>query len=722
MNFRDVGLTQEEFEIIQRQLGRNPNDLELGLFGVLWSEHCSYKSSKSLLSWLPHEGRAVIQGPGENAGIVSLNEDIQVAFKVESHNHPSYVEPVQGAATGVGGILRDIIAMGARPVALADSLRFGTDDAARMIQNGVVEGIGKYGNAIGIPTVNGEVAYSPVYDKNPLVNVMAIGLLSGEHSVNAKGARPGSYLVLLGQPTGRDGIHGASLLASQDFGNVTDDMRPTVQVGDPFMGKMLMEATLQAIATDKLDAVQDLGAAGLTSSVAELAYRSKVGAIIRLELVACREQGMTPYEIMLSETQERMLLVVSPDHWPVIEPLVRHWEVPYGIIGEITEDRHLVVAWDGEIRASVPPEILAGSCPLRSASPKWADEIRRNVPNLTPFRPLTFDAKEAVAVLGSYDCRSRHPIFDRYDSMILTNTVWGPNHDLAILRVRGSNEGLAIAVSGPGRYAAIDPYSGGMAGVSRVIGLLAGQGAEVLGLTDGVNAGNPDKEQVFKELTGLMAGVADACKVFEVPVTGGNVSLHNETDGDSIWPTVVIGAVGRHHHPLEPIPDGPWREETDIVHVHPHGEWSLGGSVYESLFHRLSAYPRLDPKRVADLYQVLAQLATKVPSYAMRMIGSGGLFVTLAKTLLTMPSRLGMDVSIPPEDAVRHLFSEVSGQCLIFCNPGTTKSVLELLSPVTAADVIGRVIPRSDLVIHLRQSYAFERTKLDRVFRDGYGG
>ncbi len=722
MNFKEVGLTQEEFEIIQKQLGRNPNDLELGLFGVLWSEHCSYKSSKSVLSWLPHTGRAVVQGPGENAGVVELNDEIHVAFKVESHNHPSYVEPVQGAATGVGGILRDIIAMGARPIALADSLRFGTDESSRGIQHGVVEGVGQYGNAIGIPTVTGEVAYSPVYDKNPLVNVMAVGLLSGGHNVNAKGARPGSYLVLLGQPTGRDGIHGASLLASQDFGNATEHMRPTVQVGDPFMGKMLMEATLAAIATNKLDAVQDLGAAGLSSSVAELAYRSQVGAILRLDLVPCREQGMTPYEIMLSETQERMLLVVSPGNWPLVEPLIQHWEVPYSIIGEITADPRLVITVRDDIQASVPPELLAGSCPIRPANPLWAEETRHKTPALTPFRPLTLDSEQALAVLGSMDCRSRHPIYERYDSMILTNTVWGPSHDLAILRVKGSQEGLAIAVSGPGRYAAVDSYSGGVAAVSRVVGLLASQGAEVLGLTDGINAGNPDKDEVFRDLTGLIAGVADASKTFKVPVTGGNVSLHNETRGESIWPTVVIGAVGRHPHPLHPVLDSPWQEEMDVVHIHLGEEWSLGGSVFEFLFHKLSAYPRPELERLDALYQALADVTQKMPSCAIRMIGQGGLFVALAKSLLNMSVPSGMEITVPAEDAVRQLFSEASGQFLMFCDPTTTSGVAEAVKSIAQADVIGKVVPDSELIIRARRPYRFARTTLQKVFRDGYGG
>ncbi|PSR28218.1 MAG: phosphoribosylformylglycinamidine synthase subunit PurL [Sulfobacillus thermosulfidooxidans] len=723
MTYQDVGLTQEEYRVIQQQLGREPNELELGLFGVLWSEHCSYKSSKNLLSWLPHEGPAVVQGPGENAGIVALNDHVHVAFKVESHNHPSYVEPVQGAATGVGGILRDIVAMGARPIALADSLRFGTDDKAKWIQNGVVEGVGAYGNAIGIPTVTGEVAYGAVYDKNPLVNVMAIGLLSPEHQVSASGAKVGSYLVLLGQPTGRDGIHGASLLASQDFGDATEHMRPTVQVGDPFMGKMLMEATLSAIQTDKLDAVQDLGAAGLTSSVAELAYRSGVGAHIWLERVPCREEGMTPYEIMLSETQERMLLVVSPENWPVVEEIIQHWEVPYSIIGEVSADHELVISMNGEIVAAVPPQILAGSCPRRPAISKWAQTAREQAPQLTAFRPLTFEREWALEVLGSPNCRSRHRIYERYDSMILTNTVWGPTHDLAVLRVRGSQEGLAVAVSGPGRYAARDAYSGGLAAVSRVMGLLATQGAMALGLTDGINAGNPDKERVFLDLTHLIAGIADASQGFGVPVTGGNVSLHNETEGEPIWPTAIIGAVGRHLHPLHPTNDAPWKAGLDIIRLSAASDLNLGGSVFEMLHSELSAYPRPDISKLADMYELLIASNQESLEYGARLVGDGGLFVALSKSLLASSANLGMEITVSKDETTRELFSEVMGQMLLFTEPSTTEHWVSLFRHHNiAVDLIGHVTDSPTMVIRAGRSYVFDRTELDRTFRQGYGG
>lgn len=723
MTFQDVGLSQGEYQIIEQRLEREPNELELGLFGVLWSEHCSYKSSKNLLSWLPQKGSAVVQGPGENAGIVALNDEVHVAFKVESHNHPSYVEPMQGAATGVGGILRDIVAMGARPVALADSLRFGTDEKSRWIQHGVVEGVGAYGNAIGIPTVTGEVGYGHGYDKNPLVNVMAVGLLRPQHQMSASGARVGSYLILMGQPTGRDGIHGASLLASQDFGDATEHMRPTVQVGDPFMGKMLMEATLHAIATGKLDAVQDLGAAGLTSSVAELAYRSRVGAQISLEHVLCREARMTPYEIMLSETQERMLLVVSPENWSAVEPIIQHWDVPYSLIGEITAEPRLVISLHGAEMASVPPEILAGSCPRRPAIAEWADEVRAKPPKLTAFVPLTFERDMALSVLGSMDAKSRHSIYQRYDSMILTNTIWGPGQDLAILRIKGSEEGLAIAVSGPGRYAAFDAYSGGLAAVCSVMGRLATQGAEVLGLTDGINAGNPDKAPVFRALTHLVAGIADASREFGVPVTGGNVSLHNETEGEPIWPTAVIGAVGRHYHPLTPVPDAPWQAEMDVLRIDPGGSWSLGGSVFEMLYSTLSPYPRPDIERLSRLYRVLSGVGrrwTENQAYGARWVGSGGLFVALTRSILAAPEFLGLEVTISTDDAAGQLFSEKMGQLIVFCLPRETERMATLFSQEDlAVDVIGRVTDVPEVVVRAGRSFVFDRTELDRVFRQG---
>ncbi|PSR37519.1 MAG: phosphoribosylformylglycinamidine synthase subunit PurL [Sulfobacillus thermosulfidooxidans] len=722
MTYEEVGLTAEEFTHICNQMGRVPNDLELGLFGVLWSEHCSYKSSKNLLAWLPHDGPAVVQGPGENAGVVQLDDKVHVAFKVESHNHPSYVEPVQGAATGVGGILRDIVAMGARPVALADSLRFGTDDPSQHLQHAVVEGVGAYGNAIGIPTVTGEVGYGAVYDKNPLVNVMAVGLLPAQRKISARGARPGSYLLLVGQPTGRDGIHGASLLASQDFGEGTEHMRPTVQVGDPFMGKLLMEATLAAVETGLLDAVQDLGAAGLTSAIAELVYRSQVGAQVWLDDVPCREPHMTPYEIMLSETQERMLLIVAPHHLEAIEAIMNHWELPHRVIGEVTEEPLLVIGTrDNPRQAVLPPEILAGACPLKPVPANGRDKGRQLVPSMPAFKPLTLEREWGLNVLGAPECKSRAPIYQRYDSMILTNTVWGPDHPLAVLRVKDSTAGLAIAVRGPGRYAALDPYSGGMAAVARVISLLATQGAQPLGLTDGINAGNPDREDVFQDLMALLAGIADASQALGVPVTGGNVSLHNETSGHPIWPTAVIGAVGRHSCPLEPVPDAPMAAGMDILWVGPE-DLGLGGSIFESLYSsRLTPYPRANLTQLAEVLAWVTSLARTAPGIALRTIEEGGLFVAMSRAFIKAPEKLGITVKAD-DPVVEWLFSEAVGQFVIFSTPESTARLLEESPKSVTVRVIGQTTLDGALQFRAHKTLHYSREELERTFAQGYRG
>lgn len=667
MRPEEVGLTRAEFEELVKGLGREPNDLELGLFGVLWSEHCSYKSSKNLLAWLPNEGPAVVQGPGENAGVVSLNADWDIAFKIESHNHPSYVEPVQGAATGVGGIIRDVVAMGARPVALADLLRFGLDPASERLRAGVVQGIGQYGNAIGIPTVTGDIGYGRPYNKNPLVNVLCVGLAPHGRRIGASGARVGSRLVLIGQGTGRDGIHGASLLASQDFDESAHTMRPTVQVGDPFTGKLLMEATLDAVASGRLDSVQDLGAAGLTSAVAELCYRSGVGARLWLERVPCREKGMTPYEIMLSETQERMLLVVAADQLAFVEAIIRHYEVSFTDIGEIIADDRLIISFHGQEVAHVPPSLLAGACPRKTWPDTLAKEVREPVPAVPAPIPMTMDPGWGLKVLGSMDCRDRRPIYRQYDSMIQTNTVWGPDHQVAVLRVRGSQEGIAIAVAGPGRWAAVDPYAGGAGAVSRVIAELVCQGAEPLGLTDGINAGNPDRPRVFAGLAALIAGIADAARALAVPVTGGNVSLHNETDGEAIWPTGMIGAVGRHAHPRDPLPDCLQEAGNVLYLLNPAADPDLGGSVFDALAGEPHAYPRPDLAADARCYGLVRELVNG--SYgvrACRPLTDGGLFVTLARMMLADERQvLGASITLAGASPAAWLFNEVSGQVVM---------------------------------------------------------
>ncbi len=695
MTAQDVGLTEEEAVYVRELVGREPSDLEWGLFGVLWSEHCSYKSSRTRLRWLPKEGAAVVAGPGGNAGVVRLDDAVEVAFKVESHNHPSFVEPVQGAATGVGGIIRDVVAMGARPIALMDSLRFGSRSTA--IREGVVRGIGDYGNAIGVPTVGGEVFYGPGYAKNPLVNVLCVGLRRPGREIGAGGARPGEDVYLIGQATGRDGIHGASLLASRDFSQADQDLRPTVQVGDPYTGKLLMEATLAALATGRVSALQDLGAAGLASASSELAVRSGVGLALDLDHVPCREARMTAYEIMLSETQERMLLVLDAVHGEEALAAIRSWGLVPKKIGTTTADGQYVLTLQGKRVAVLEAQWLVDGCPLKPApAPRVAPP-----PVGTGSPPEPVSPQALVAMLADPDLRSREPIYRRYDSMIQTRTVWGPEHEVAVLRLKESPGGLAISVAGPGRWAAVDAYSGGAGAVALAVARLAVQAVQPLGLTDGLNAGNPDQPETLTAFSQMILGIRDAALALGVPVTGGNVSFHNETDAVAIWPTPIIGAVGRH-----PRPDRPWADVVTqagmrIVLINPPTRPELGGSVWERRAGRLTAYPRVGLDRlrrtVGWLRQALLNDALGIE--AVRAVAEGGLWLTLVKLLgLGGPGGAGIAVTLADEMLAERLLNEVVGQFVLTVDENHWPEVMAELSALQIdSSVLGRTVAEDGL-------------------------
>ncbi len=693
-----VGLTAKEAERVRQLCGREPNDLEWGLFGALWSEHCSYKSSKRVLAWLPKEGPQVVAGPGGNAGVVRLDDRMEIAFKVESHNHPSYVEPVQGAATGVGGIIRDIVAMGARPIALMDSLRFGLESNGQRLRDGVVAGIGGYGNAIGVPTVGGEVYYGPGYAKNPLVNVLCVGVRQSKDAIiGASGARAGQMVYLLGQATGRDGIHGASLLASRDFSAADQDMRPTVQVGDPYTGKLLMEATLAAIETGGVAAVQDLGAAGLVSASSELAVQSQVGLELHLDQVPCRESAMSGYEMMMSETQERMLLVLNSEHGGEALAAISQWGLNATPIGRVTASGRYVLYFGEHEVANLEASWLVDGCPL---TPAGKDLV---APAFKPMRPSPaymdegfeegFDEGALMAIASDPDCRERRPIFQRYDSMIQTATVWGPDHEVSVLTVDGSPWGLALAVSGIGRWAAVDPYAGGAAAVSVVVSRLATQGAQALGLTDGLNAGNPDKPEVKQAFEQMVLGIRDAARALDVPVTGGNVSFHNETDGAAIWPTPVIGGVGRHFHPTAPVADSLNRSDVTLLLINPALSPSLGGSVWERQHGVLTAYPRV---RLSDLAHTVTWLRTAAADVdsdirAVRVVADGGLWLALVKMWLASAPSVGMTVTLEAVHAVQRLLSEEAGQFLAAVATSRVEStLLKLQSNAIGCLVVGQ--------------------------------
>ena len=551
------GVTAEEYARIQKILGRDPNITELGIFSVMWSEHCSYKSSKVHLKRLPTRGKLVVQGPGENAGVVDIGDGLVAAFKIESHNHPSYVEPFQGATTGVGGILRDIFTMGARPVAVLDSLRFGEIDASsttseeeatrnQRILDGVVRGVGSYGNCFGVPTVGGEVAFEPCYSQNPLVNALALGIARKEDLFFAKAKGPGNPVIYVGAKTGRDGIHGASLLASAEFTEESQQKRPNVQVGDPFMEKLLLEACLEAMKTGAVVAIQDMGAAGLTCSTCEMASRGGTGIEIDLAKVPQRETGMSPYEIMLSESQERMLLVAEKGREAEVLAVFKKWGLDATVVGEVTEGGLLVVRDHGKVAAEIPAHPLAEEGPVYNR--KIAEPARREESEKDWFR---FSAEGTdlranfVKLLGSPTIASKRWITEQYDSMVRTNTLAGPGaSDAAVVRIKETKRALALATDGNGRWCCLDPKVGAMHAVAEAARNAAASGARPIAATNCLNFGSPEKPEVMWQFSQAIDGLKEACDALETPITGGNVSFYNETLGKSIYPTPVVGMLG----------------------------------------------------------------------------------------------------------------------------------------------------------------------------------
>ncbi|HUR85116.1 MAG TPA: phosphoribosylformylglycinamidine synthase subunit PurL [Solirubrobacteraceae bacterium] len=541
-----LGLTPDEFALIQAELGREPNEVELAVFSLMWSEHCAYKHSKKLLRSLPTEGPRLALGPGENAGAVDVGDGWVVAFKVESHNHPSAVEPFQGAATGVGGILRDIFAIGARPIAVLDSLRFGepTSPRTQYLLDHAVGGIGHYGNSIGVPTIGGEVYFEGPYEQNCLVNAMALGLARGDALIRSAATGVGNALVLFGASTGRDGIGGASVLASAELGEADADKRPTVQVGDPFAEKKVMECSLELLELGLLVALQDLGAAGLSSSSAEMASKGEVGLDIDVALVPLRESGMEPWEIMVSESQERMLCVVEPSRLDEVLAICEKWEVGGTAIGTVTDTRALRVLVGDDVVGDMPVPALVDDCPLYDLTP----EAPSGPLYPPPVRTLDHDVSDPgvtlLALLASPNIASRLPLFAQYDSIVQSRTVRRPEQaDAAVLALPGGGA-IAVSIDGSGRRVACDPYTGTIEAVLECTANLACTGAEPLGLTNCLNFGNPEKPHIAWQLTESIRGLADACRALDVPVVGGNVSLYNESGDGPIYPTPVVGMVG----------------------------------------------------------------------------------------------------------------------------------------------------------------------------------
>jgi phosphoribosylformylglycinamidine synthase len=656
------GLTPDEYARIQEILGRDPNFTELGIFSVMWSEHCSYKSSRVHLKRLPTRGAHVVQGPGENAGAVDIGDGLVAVFKIESHNHPSFVEPFQGAATGVGGILRDIFTMGARPIAVLDSLRFGPIAAGaaagnatgqeieqnRRILDGVVRGIGFYGNCFGVPTVGGEVMFEPCYSNNPLINALALGIARKEELFFASARGTGNPVIYVGAKTGRDGIHGASLLASAEFSEESQQKRPNVQVGDPFMEKLLLEACLEAMRTGAVVAIQDMGAAGLTSSSSEMASRGGVGIEIDLSRVPQRETGMTPYEIMLSESQERMLLVAERGREREVFDVFHKWGLDAAEVGRVTEDGKLRVMNHGRLAAEIPAHALDKEGPRYErpiAKPDAASSIV--VQERGPFVEFLGDGADLTEnfrrVLASPAIASKDWITEQYDSMVRTNTRVGPGSgDAAVLRLKESKRALALSTDGNGRWCFLSPRVGAMHAVVEAARNVACAGARPIAATNCLNFGNPEKPEVMWQFTETIDGISEACNVLETPITGGNVSFYNETLGKPIYPTPILGILGLLEDAECALGSG-FRNEGDLILLLDAGESAasqedrrkeFSSSEYAKTIHGIvaGAPPAIDLAGEKRLIESLVKLASEKVILSAHDVSDGGLAVTLVES------------------------------------------------------------------------------------------
>jgi phosphoribosylformylglycinamidine synthase subunit PurL len=631
------GLKPDEYERILKFLGREPNLTELGIFSVMWSEHCSYKSSRVHLKTLPTEGSQVLQGPGENAGAIDIGDGLAAIFKIESHNHPSFIEPYQGAATGVGGIIRDIFTMGARPIALLNSLRFGPLAApgTRRLLEGVVAGIAGYGNSIGIPTIGGEIAFEPCYAGNPLVNVFCLGIASQEDIVKGVASGVGNPVYYVGAKTGRDGIHGATM-ASAEFDDKSAEKRPAVQVGDPFMEKLLLEACLEVMKSDALVGIQDMGAAGLTCSTSEMGSRGGAGVEIDVALVPQRESGMTPYEIMLSESQERMLLVVKRGREPEVERIFDKWDLHAVRIGEVTADGVLRVRDRGQVVAEIPNRALTDEAPVYRrpmAEPAYLQEAQRLDVAMLGGTPNARDASSVLLrLLGSPTIASKRWAYRQYDHMVRTNTINLPGLGAGVVRIKDTDRALAISVDGNSRYCYLDPRRGAMLAVAEAARNVACTGARPLGATNCLNFGNPERPAIMWQFAQAVEGIGAACRTLGVPITGGNVSLYNETDGSAIYPTPVIGVVGLLDH-ADRVLSSRFKAAGDILILLGAGSGELGGTEYlKMLFDRVAGTPpALDLDRERALQTLVIGLADERLIRSAEDCSDGGLAITLAE-------------------------------------------------------------------------------------------
>jgi phosphoribosylformylglycinamidine synthase subunit PurL len=689
--YSSLGLSDFEYDRILELLGRAPNYLELSLFSVMWSEHCGYKNSRPLLRRLPNSGPRVLQGPGENAGVVEVGDGWALVFKVESHNHPSAVEPYEGAATGVGGIIRDILAMGARPIALLDSLRFGPldEERSRYLFREVVRGIGGYGNAVGVPTVGGEVEFAAAYSGNPLVNAMCVGLIRTEDLVRSRATGEGNLVVLLGSKTGRDGIHGATF-ASDELSEESEAKRSNVQVGDPFCEKMLVECCLKLLDEELLVSLQDLGAAGITSSASEMAAKGGVGIEIETDRVPLRESGMESHEVVISESQERMLAIVEPGKAQQALEVAERYGLVGAVIGRVAGHGDLRVRDGGEVLGSVPAEYLADAPVYErdALRPPYLDEVRELEPNdIPPPR----DYKETLLrMLAHPNLCSRRSIFEQYDHQVGADTVVLPGADAAVMRIKGTKLGFAATTDGRGRHCYLDPKGGGAATVAEAYRNLSCVGAEPVAATDCLNFGSPEKRDSYYQLAACIEGMAEACETFGIPVVSGNVSLYNETEVGAVYPTPVVGMVGILKD-VECRATPGFKREGDVVVIVGGFRPSLAGSEYLEILHGRVAGAPPEPglalqKRAADAVQRAIEEGILDTAHD---LSGGGLGVALAE--MALAEGIGVELLLPPGG--RHdvtLFGETSG-CILVAVPEERISELEAALGDVPYGRIGRV-------------------------------
>ncbi len=718
------GLTDEEYRKIVAVLGREPNLTELGMFSVMWSEHCSYKSSRAFLGKLPTEGPQVVQGPGENAGVVDIGDGLVAVFKMESHNHPSFIEPYQGAATGVGGILRDVFTMGARPIAMLNSLRFGPLDNPknRYLFSGVVSGIAGYGNCMGVPTVGGEVYFNDIYNHNPLVNAFCLGIARKDRIFLGRATGVGNPVLYIGAKTGRDGIHGATM-ASDSFDEGSESKRPTVQVGDPFTEKLLLEACLELMEKDVLIGIQDMGAAGLISSSCEMASRAGTGIELELADVPRREQGMTPYDLLLSESQERMLLVAKPGREGEVLDICKKWDVDAAVVGRVTGDGFLRVTDKGVVVAEVPARALADDAPKYerpAAAPPYQDHLQSLSLELIP-EPTDCNAVLDM-LLASPTIAHKGWVFEQYDHMVQTNTLLRPGSDAAVLRIKGTDKALAVTTDCNSLYCLLNPYIGAGIAVAEAARNLVCSGTRPLALTDCLNFGNPERPDIMWQFILAVEGITDACKALKIPVVSGNVSFYNETRGLSIYPTPVIGMVGLIEKADLAVSQGFKNEGDTILLLGETGE-ELGGTEYlRAVHHREQGTPpMLNLDREVALQALVLRAIERRLVQSAHDCSEGGLAIALAECCLSEPTGpLGAEVTLDSNGLRRDslLFGESQSRIVISVKLDDLITIKALAVESNVKLSILGFVGGQKLAISIRDSQGRANVWIDRPCRD----